>query len=98
MGSQVIEPGNGQPGVILFSNPASQAGRVNMTVRASFDDGQTWPSSRVLHAGPSAYSDLAVLGNGQIACLFEAGLTNAYESIVLSRFALNSLTKQESAR
>lgn len=83
-----------KPGVILFSNPASQKGRVNMTVRASFDDGLTWPASRVLHAGPSAYSDLAVLANGQIACLFEAGATNAYESIVLSRFALDSLGQQ----
>jgi sialidase-1 len=66
-----------KPGVILFSNPASQKGRRNVTVRASFDDAQTWPVSRVLHAGPGAYSDLAVLANGQIACLFEAGVTNA---------------------
>jgi len=80
-----------KPGVILFSNPASEKGRVNVNVRASFDDAQTWPASRVLHAGPSAYSDLAVLANGQIACLFETGTTSAYESIVLSRFALESL-------
>ena len=65
-----------------------------MTVRASFDEGQTWPVSRVLHAGPSAYSDLAVLADGQIACLYEAGSTNAYEKIVLSRFPLDSLGGQ----
>ena len=53
-------PGSANPGVLLFSNPASQSGRVNLTVRASFDDGQTWPVLRVLNAGPSAYSDLAV--------------------------------------
>ena len=85
----------GKPGVILFSNPASKKKRVNLTVRASFDDGQTWPASRVLHAGPSAYSDLAVLANGQIACLFEAGTTNANEEIVFSRFALDSLQPQK---
>ena len=84
-------PDQGKPGVILFSNPASANGRKNMTIRASFDDGQTWPASRVLHAGPSAYSGLAVLGDGRIACLFEAGSTNAYEKIVLSRFPLDSL-------
>lgn len=84
-------PRAGEASVILFSNPASQGGRVNMTVRASFDEGRTWPASRVLHAGPSAYSDLAVLGNGQIACLYEAGSENAYQSIVFSRFPLASL-------
>lgn len=70
--------------VILFSNPASESGRVNMTLRASFDEGQTWPMSRVLHSGPSAYSDLAVLANGAIACLYEAGQSHPYESIVLA--------------
>jgi len=84
-------PGQNARSIILFSNPASQTSRVNMTIRASFDEGQTWPVSRVLHAGPSAYSDLAVLANGQIACLFEAGATNSYESIVLSRLSLDSL-------
>lgn len=77
--------------VVLFSNPASPNGRVNMTVRASFDEGQTWPASRVLHAGPSAYSDLAVLADSQIACLYEAGQTSAYESIVCALFPLQSL-------
>ena len=67
-------PTTGQRGVILFSNPASQTGRVNMTLRASFDEGQTWTAWRVLHAGPSAYSDLAVLPGGDIAVLYEAGL------------------------
>lgn len=70
--------------VILFSNPASESGRVNMTLRASLDEGQTWPASRVLHSGPSAYSDLAVLANGAIACLYEAGQSHPYESIVLA--------------
>lgn len=79
-----------QPGVILFSNPASATARVNLTVRASYDDAQTWPVARVLHAGPSAYSDLAVLANGQIACLYEAGVKSAYERIVLARFSIPS--------
>jgi len=88
-------PGQNAPGVILFSNPASPSNRVNLTVRASFDDAQNWPAARLLHAGPSAYSDLAVLANGQLACLFEAGVTNSSESIVLSRFTLDSLTQHE---
>jgi sialidase-1 len=70
--------------VLAFSNPASQKGRVNMTVRASFDEGKTWPVSRVLHTGPSAYSDLAVLRDGPIACLYEAGRKTPYESIMFA--------------
>jgi len=77
---------DGREGVILFSNPASEKGRVNMTVRASFDDGKTWPKARVLHEGPSAYSDLAVLADGRAACLYEAGLRRAYELIVFAAF------------
>jgi len=60
-------------------------------VRASYDEGQTWTASRVLYAGPSAYSDLAVLTNGEIACLYEAGQTHPYESIVFAGFPLQSL-------
>jgi len=91
-------PGAESQSVILFSNPASQSGRVNLTVRASFDEGQTWPASRVLHAGPSAYSDLAVLADGQAACLYEAGQNSAYESIVFAVFPLPSLAASAPAK
>ncbi len=87
-------PGGANKSVILFSNPAHATKRVNMTLRASFDEGQTWPVSRVLHAGPSAYSDLAVMANGEIASLYEAGATNAYETIVFRNLALDSLMSE----
>ena len=80
--------------VILFSNPASHRGRVNMTVRASFDEGRTWPASRVLHAGPSAYSDLAVLASGEIACLYEGGQSNPCETIVFANFPPSTLREE----
>jgi sialidase-1 len=84
-------PSAQQPGVVLFSNPASTQSRVKMTLRASFDDGKTWPKSLLLYAGPSAYSDLATLPNGKIACLFEAGLDNIAESIVFTQTSLDSI-------
>ena len=70
---------------LLFSNPASEAERVNMSLRISFDWGQSWPDSVVLHKGPSAYSDLVVQKDGIIGCLFEAGRESPYESIVYRR-------------
>ncbi|MEI6646904.1 MAG: sialidase family protein [bacterium] len=78
-------------GVLLFSNPASEKGRVNMTVRASTDDGKTWSVSRVLHAGPSSYSDLAMLANGEAACLYEGGMKGACEAIIFISFPLDTL-------
>jgi len=71
-------------GMILFSNPADRQARRNMTLRASFDDGATWPGSLVLHAGPSSYSDLAVLTDGEIACLYETGTNSPVGDIVLA--------------
>jgi len=73
---------------LLFSNPASTDKRVKMTVRLSFDEAKTWPVAKEIHAGPSAYSCLAALPNGDIACLYEAGENHPYEKIVLARFAL----------
>ncbi|MBL9124270.1 MAG: exo-alpha-sialidase, partial [Planctomycetaceae bacterium] len=68
---------------LLFSNPANleraqgavtpggSRDRKNLTVRLSYDEGKTWPVSRVLEAGPSGYSDLAVAPDGTIYCLYE---------------------------
>lgn len=83
-------PVQGKGNVILFSNPASTE-RVNMTVRASCDDGETWPRDRVLHAGPSAYSDLAVFADRTAGCLYERGERHPYEQIALAKFTLQDL-------
>jgi hypothetical protein len=80
-------------GLLLFSNPASDRARVRMTVRASPDEGATWPSSLLLHEGPSAYSALAELADGQIACLYEAGSTGPYEKIVFAAFPASALAE-----
>ncbi len=80
-----------KPGVLLFSNPANEKSRVNMTVRASFDDGASWPVSQILHSGPAAYSCLVRLSDNSLGCLFEAGEKAAYESIVFHRLSDRSL-------
>jgi sialidase-1 len=74
--------------VLVFSNPASTERREKMTVRASLDGGRTWPWRRTLHAGPSAYSCLAALPDGEMAILYEAGTSSPYEGLVFTRFAL----------
>ena len=82
---------DGAKGRILFSNPASLK-REKMTVRLSYDDGKTWPVAKELHAGPAAYSCLAVLPDGSVACLYERGVKHPYETITLARFSLEWLT------
>ncbi len=76
---------------VLFANPAD-CERVKMTVRLSYDEGETWPVAKELFAGPSAYSSLAVLPEGMIGCLYECGEAHAYETITLARFSLSRLT------
>lgn len=72
---------------ILFCNPASKT-RDTLTVRASRDDARTWGAGRVLEAGRAAYSDLAVLHDGTILCLYERGAESPYEQLTLARFDL----------
>ncbi len=84
------------PQPILFSNPASTQ-RKKMTVRITRDDCTTWDAGKSLYAGLSAYSDLCVLPDGTIACLYERGQRHAYETITLARFTLDWLTAKPDA-
>lgn len=77
--------------IILFSNPAHETDRVKMSLRLSYDEGKTWPLAKTLHAGPSAYSCLTVLPSGKIACLYEAGEDEPYETITLAMITLEWL-------
>jgi sialidase-1 len=58
----------------------------------SYDEGKTWPVGRVLHAGLSAYSDLAVSPDMKICCLYESGVEHPYETITFAQFHLQWLT------
>lgn len=77
-------PGPSESALMLFVNPASKTQRVNMTLCASLDEGDTWPSHITLHAGPSAYSDLALAPDGRILCLYEGGERHPYEFLRLA--------------
>lgn len=87
---RVSWPGDGGQSIILFSNPASTK-REQLTIRASFDEGATWPLSRLLDARPAAYSCLARLFDGTVGILYEAGEKSPYEKLVFARFSLEWL-------
>jgi sialidase-1 len=88
--------GPGGRGLLLFSNPPHPGpfeARTNLTVRLSDDDGQSWKVSREVHAGPGAYSSLAVLADGStIGLLYETGTAHPYEKITFARFNTEWLT------
>ncbi|MFT7679889.1 MAG: sialidase-1 [Planctomycetota bacterium] len=70
------------PGVVLFSNPAHEKSRARMTLRASFDDGKSWPLEQLLYEGSSAYSCLVALKGGDAGCFFEV---DGYKRILFLR-------------
>jgi len=89
-----------KPGTLLFSNPhtlgldqdgkpvpAGRGKRENLCIKLSRDDGKTWPVNKVLDPGKAAYSDLAVLPDGTVLCLYEADT-----SIDCARFNLEWVT------
>lgn len=78
---------------LIFANPASEK-REKMTVRWSGDGGATWPTDFLLYAGPSAYSDLVMLDEGAIACVYEQGQKNPYEIIVFAWIPLSLLAPE----
>lgn len=55
--------------------PGGRGKRENLTIKVSYDDGATWPVSRTIQPGPSAYSDLTVLQSGEVLCLYEGSQT-----------------------
>jgi sialidase-1 len=95
---------------ILFCNPDSKDSsrdapggiggqsrpRRNLTVRLSYDECRTWPVSKVIDSGIAGYSDLTLLPDGTLFCIYERGSTNgsqtANAALTLFRFDLRWLT------
>lgn len=83
-------PGDGRESVLLFANPASTKTRERMTIRASRDEGRTWPASRLIDAGPSGYCCLTRLSNGDIGFIYER---DNYQRLTFVSIPLSSLTE-----
>lgn len=94
--------------VLLFTHPNSgpnapgydpewgARARRNLTLRMSHDQGATWNDGLVIESGPSAYSDIAVGGDGYVYILYETGSnekhgTFAPQAIVLAKISLAEL-------
>lgn len=66
---------------IVFSNPhnleranakpGQGRDRKNLSLKLSYDEGETWPINKTLETGPSGYSDLAIAPDGTLLCFYE---------------------------
>jgi sialidase-1 len=68
--------GGEKKSVLLFSNPNSKDKREKMTIKASFDNGATWPERHwiMLSAGlRGGYSCMTSIDENTIGILYEAG-------------------------
>ncbi|MEQ8220625.1 MAG: sialidase family protein [Arenibacter sp.] len=74
---------------LLFSNAKSENGRVNMTVRISYDEGETWSEGKTIYKGESAYSSMTIMDNGDIGLFFEQ---DDYQKNPFVSFSLKWLT------
>ena len=74
---------------VLLAHPSSRTERAQLTMRMSYDECETFPVSKVLHAGSAAYSDLAIASDMTILCLYEA---DSYSKLEMARFTLEWLT------
>ena len=74
--------------VLIFSNANSETKRENMTVKLSYDDGNTWSKGKTIYKGSSAYSSLTILENGNIGLFFEK---NDYKQDVFVSFSFDWL-------
>jgi len=92
---------------ILFANPHSSEPRdpahpegnhkrQNVSVKLSYDEGQTWPVNKVVEPGTSGYSDLAVGPDGMIYLIYERGTPSDrgthVKYLTVARFNLEWLT------
>lgn len=74
---------------LLFSNANTNDARKNMTVKVSYDEGESWSEQKTIYSGDAAYSSMSVLQNGDLVLFFEK---DNYQDNVFVRFTLDWLT------
>ncbi len=87
---------------LLFSSPASPFrqnehpyGRYNLTIRLSYDEGESWTAGKTIWPHPASYSDIVVLDDMTIGFVYERadkGSTHYWDELHFARFNLEWLT------
>lgn len=78
--------------MLLVSQPADPKKRKDLTIRLSRDEGKSWALQKLLEEGGATYSDLAILPDKSIVCLYgHGGIEHMPQKVSLARFNLNWL-------
>lgn len=86
-------PDGSKKSVLLFANPNSAKAREKMTLKVSFDNGETWPESHWIllnQENRSAYSCLTSVDEKTIGILYESGAAN----LVFQKIPLADILKR----
>lgn len=76
--------------ILLFSNPASVT-RTNMTIKMSFDNGASWQKKYEVYSGISAYSDLVMISDKELAIFYEGGNKRSSEGLAFKIIPLSDI-------
>ncbi len=77
------------PKILVISQPADLKQRKDLTIRMSKNEGKTWITWGLLQEGGATYSDLAVLPDKTIICLYgHGGTAHMPQTVSLARFKL----------
>ena len=82
--------------VLFFSNPDNKYFRTNMTVKASIDDGKTWPEEYRLEINEAegyGYSCMTMIDKDKIGILYE-GVKELYFQVIPVQDVLDKITSQ----
>ena len=74
--------------------PGKSRDRKNLSIKLSYDEGQTWAVSKSVEPGLSGYSDLAVTNSGLVLCFYGRGKKTDFAGgrLTVARFNLEWLT------
>uniref|UniRef100_UPI0037E7B82A sialidase-3-like n=1 Tax=Semicossyphus pulcher TaxID=241346 RepID=UPI0037E7B82A len=78
---------------LLFTHPSEQLKRTDLGVYLNKlpSDPNSWSKRWIINPGPSAYSDLAYIGDGWFVCLMECGEEEITERIAYKIFSYNEV-------
>jgi sialidase-1 len=76
---------------LLFSTPGPP-GRKNLAIYISYDETKSWKRLKVIKEGPAGYSNLIVLPDRSIACIYDAEMPGKGWQVRFTRFTLEWLT------
>ena len=72
--------------VLVFSAPAAEGQRANLSMWQSRDNGATWAGMGTIWQGPAAYSDLVQIDAQRVGLVFEGGADEFAEGVFFAAF------------